>query len=59
MPYETEWSEPEHLEANLRDLPLNAKLDAESTSGELAKCTRDDPERNEHSDDAKANTKKG
>ena len=28
------------------DSPLNAKLDTESTGGELAECIRDDPERN-------------
>lgn len=31
-------------------LPLNAELDAESASGELAERSWDDPKRNEHSD---------
>ena len=39
-------------------LPLNAKLYAESTSGELAECVRDDPERDEYPDKEDANAEK-
>ena len=35
----------------LRDLPLNTKLEAESTGGKLAKCVRENPERNERADE--------
>ena len=38
------------LEASLRDLPLNAELDAESTGRKLAERAWDDPERDEYSD---------
>jgi len=43
----------------LCDLPLNAKLNAESTSGELAEGIRDDPERNERSDEEDENAARG
>jgi len=33
------------------DLPLNAELEAEGTSGKFAECAWDDPERDEHSDE--------
>ena len=39
------------IRARLHDLPLNAKLDTESTSGKLAERVRDDPEWDEHSDE--------
>ena len=39
------------LEVQLGDLPLNAKLNAESTSGELAERIWDDPERDERSNE--------
>jgi len=46
------------LEVRLPDLPLNAELDAESASGELAECVRDDPEWDEYPDEEDANAKK-
>lgn len=45
-------------ERELCDLPLNTKLETESTSGELAECIRDDPERNERSDEKDKDTGK-
>ena len=46
------------FQRKLRNLPLDAKLNEESTSGELAECIRDDPERNEHSDEEDENAEK-
>jgi len=43
----------------LRDLPLNAKLNAESTSGELAECIRDDPERDKRSNKENEDAERG
>ena len=37
--------------ASLRDLPLNAELDAEGASGKFAERAWDDPERDEHSNE--------
>lgn len=36
---------------DLRDLPLNAELDAEGTCGKFAECIRDDPKWDEKSDE--------
>jgi len=41
-----------------RDLPLNTKLDTESTGGELAECFRDDPEWDKYPDEQDANSGK-
>jgi hypothetical protein len=46
------------LDTKLCDLPLNAELDAESTSCELAECAREDPEWNECSDEKDEDAKK-
>jgi hypothetical protein len=43
-------------EVSHENLPLNAKLDAESTGGELAECAREDPEGNKHPNDDDENT---
>ena len=40
------------------DLPLNTELDTESTSGKLAECVWDDPERDEYSDQEDEDTEK-
>jgi len=42
---------------SLRDLPLNTKLNPESAGGEPAKRIRDDPERNEHSNQEDRDTR--
>jgi len=48
-----------NLLRSLRDLPLNTKLNPESAGSELAKCIRDDPERNERSNQEDGDTRKG
>jgi hypothetical protein len=42
----------------LYNLPLNTELNAESASGELSECIRNDPERNEHSSEENGNTRR-
>jgi hypothetical protein len=43
---------------SLRDLPLNTKLDAESTGGKFVECIREDPERNERADEENEDAEK-
>jgi hypothetical protein len=46
------------LSGDLRDLPLNTELNPESAGGELVECIRDDPERDEHSNEEDRSTRK-